>query len=168
MLALDAHTLFTKYLRSLERWIEKAQAHAKERGFDAEVLAAARLAPDQFAFTRQIQAACDAAKFAAARLAGKEPPSQPDTEKTIDELKERIRTTLAYLETFSPDDFAGSDDRQCTQRAFQGKWLRGADYALHFSVPNFLFHVVTAYSILRHNGVVLGKMDFLAPMPLQG
>jgi hypothetical protein len=160
--------LFTKYLRSIERWIDKAQAYAKEKNFDADVLMAARLAPDQYAFGRQVQAACDAAKFGAAKLAGVEPPSHPDTEKTLDELKTRLHTCLAYLETFGEADFAGSEERPCGHGAMRGKTLRGADYVREWAVPNFLFHVTHAYAILRHNGVPLVKTDFLAPLPMQG
>ncbi|HWM85430.1 MAG TPA: DUF1993 domain-containing protein [Kofleriaceae bacterium] len=168
MTALEANALFSKYLRSIERWIEKAQASAKERKFEGDVLLHARLAPDQFTFARQVQVACDAAKFAVAKLSGSEPPSHPDTEKTLDELKARIRTCLAYLETFGAERFAGSEDRQCSHPWMQGKWLRGADYVVQYAVPNFLFHVTTAYAILRHNGVPLGKTDYLTPIALQG
>ena len=168
MTALEATALFVKFMRSLERWIDKAEVNAKERNFDAGVLAQARLAPDQYTFAAQVQAACDAAKFGVAKLSGKEPPSHPDTEKTTDELKARIHTCLAYLETFGPADFAGSEDRQVSHAWMKGKWLRGADYIQEYAVPNFLFHVTTAYSILRHNGVPLGKTDYLAPITLQG
>jgi hypothetical protein len=168
MNALETTQLFTKFLRSLERCIDKAKTYAAERKFEADVLIHARLAPDQFAFARQVQAACDGAKLGAAKLAGKEPPSHPDTEKTLDELKERIHTVLAYLETFSAADFAGCDDRQVSHVWMQGRWIRGKDYMLEYAVPNFLFHVSHAYAILRNNGVPLGKADYLAPVPLQG
>jgi len=168
MTVLELTALYRKYLQALERWIDKAQANAAERKFDPNVLAHARLAPDQFSFARQIQAACDATKYAVAKLSGKEPPSIPDNEKTLDELKARIHTALSYLETFTQADFAGSDERQCTHGQFKGKWLRGADYVVEYAIPNFLFHVTTAYAILRHNGVPLGKQDYLAPLPLRG
>src|SRR6266545_1335129 len=162
MTAQDAMILFTKYLRSMERWIEQARANAAERKFDPEVLVEARLAPDQYELVRQVQAACDAAKFGAAKLAGVEPPSHPDTEKTIEELKARIHTCLAYLETLTDADFAGSEERHCSHAGMRGKWMRGADYAREWAVPNFLFHVIHTYAILRHNGVPLTKIDFLA------
>jgi hypothetical protein len=160
--------VFSKFLRSLERCIDKAKAYAVERKFEADVLLHARLAPDQFAFARQVQAACDGAKLAAARLAGKEAPVHPDDEKTLDELKARIHTVLAYLETFGEADFAGADDRQISHVWMQGRWLRGKDYAIEYAVPNFLFHVSHAYAILRLSGVPLGKVDYIAPLPLQG
>ena len=168
MTGLDTIAMFSKYLRSLERWIGKAQEYAAARAFDPEVLVAARLAPDQFAFVRQIQAACDTAKLSASKLAGVEPPSHPDTEKTIDELKARLHTCLAYLEGLGPDKLAGSEERAIQHTWMQGKHMRGADYIAHYAIPNFLFHIVTAYDILRHGGVPLGKMDFLRPMPLEG
>lgn len=168
MTALETMATMNKFLRALDRWIDKARASAAERKFDPNVLAEARLAPDQYPFTRQVQAACDTAKYAAAKLSGKEAPSHPDTEKTLDELKARIQTCLAYLETFGAADFAGSEERRCSHAWMKQQWMRSSDYALEYALPNFLFHVTTAYSILRHNGVPLGKTDFLAPITLQG
>lgn len=166
MTAQDGMILFTKYLRSIERWIDKAQSSARERSFDPDVLAQARLAPDQFAFSGHVQAACDAAKFGAAKLAGLEPPSHPDTEKTLEELRARLHTCLAYLETFTDASFAGSEERVCSHSGMRGKSMRGADYIREWAVPNFLFHVIHTYAILRHNGVPLSKIDFLVPLTL--
>lgn len=160
--------LYTKMLKNLDRWIEKAQAYAAAKKFDPEVLFSARLAPDQFAFARQVQAACDTAKFAAAKLTGTEPPSHPDTEKNLGELRARIATCLAYLESFRPEQFAGAEDRACSHVWMQGKSIKGVDYVPHYAIPNFLFHVTTAYAILRHDGVDLGKSDFLGSLPFQG
>lgn len=160
--------ILVKFLNNLSGWLDKAEKHAQQRKFDPEVLLQARLAPDQFALVRQIQSACDAAKFTAAKLTGKAPPTHPDTEKTFDELRERIRTVVAYLQTFRREDFAGAETRAITYTWMQGKHVLGRDYVEHFALANFFFHVTTAYAILRHNGVELGKTDFIGGMPLHG
>jgi uncharacterized protein len=157
----------TKYLRNVDRWIEKAQAHAQQKKFDPEYLCQARLSPDQYSFAGQVQSACDSAKYAAAKLAGKEPPSHPDTEKTLEELRARIRTVLHYLESFKREDFQGAEERAIAHTWMRGKHMRGQDYVAELAIPNFLFHVTTAYAILRHNGVALGKMDFLGELSLR-
>jgi uncharacterized protein len=151
----------SKMLHNVEGWFDKAEAHAKAKGFEVDVLVTARLAPDQHALVRQIQIACDGAKFAAARLAGIEPPKHPDEEQTIAELRQRIRSTLAFLETVGPDKFDGAADREVTLAFLPGKAAKGSDYAVDFALPNFYFHVTTTYAILRHNGVDLGKLDFI-------
>jgi hypothetical protein len=156
--------VYVRNLRAIDRWLDKAVASATLRKFDPEILVQARLAPDQFALARQIQLACDSAKWGAAKLAGKEGPSHPDTEKTIEELRARLRTCIAYLETFTPEDFAGAEERRCAHQWMQGKAVLGRDYVHQYALPNFYFHVVTAYAILRHNGVDVGKMDFLTEM----
>jgi uncharacterized protein len=159
--------VFIKYLRNLDRWIEKAHGHAQRKKFDAEILLQARLAPDQFPLLQQVQAACDATKYAAAKLAGKEPPSHPDVEKTIDEVRARIRTAVTYLESIKREELEGADERAVAHTWMQGKHMRGVDYVNEFALPNFLFHVTTAYAILRHNGVELGKMDFIGGLSLR-
>lgn len=151
----------SKMLRNLQNWLDKAEAHAKAKGFEVDVLATARLAPDQYALVRQIQAACDGAKFTAARLAGIEAPKHPDEEKTIAELRARIRSTLAFLETVTPAQFEGAADREVTLAFLPGKAAKGSDYLVDMGLPNFYFHVTTAYAILRHNGVELGKYDYI-------
>lgn len=151
----------SKMLRNMEGWFGKAEAHAKAKGYEVDVLAAARLAPDQYPLTQQVQAACDSAKFTAARLAGVTPPANPDTEKTIAELRERIRATLSFLETVTPEQFAGAADREVTLPFMPGKAVKGAHYLVDMALPNFYFHVTTTYAILRHNGVELGKYDFI-------
>jgi hypothetical protein len=123
-----------------------------------------RLAPDQFAFARQVQAACDTVKLAAARLAGKEAPSHPDTEQTLDDLRAHVRTLLSYLDGFSEKDFEGAATRVVTTPRWEGKVMTGADYFLEHAVPNFFFHITHAYAILRHNGVSLGKRDYLGTL----
>jgi hypothetical protein len=160
--------LFAKTLQNLERWLGKAEEHAKSKSFETDVLAQARLAPDQYDFVRQVQSASDQAKYAAAYLGGKEPPSHPDTEKTFAELRQRIHKCLGFLESVHEKDFAGADDRKVSPSWLGGKWLRGADYLADVAIPNFFFHVTTAYAILRHNGVPLGKMDFVGSLPTQG
>ena len=159
---------FGKMLQNLDAWIGKAIAHAEARKFDADTLVHARLAPDQFSFAKQVQAACDAAKFAAAYLAGKQAPAHPDTEKTIAELRDRIAVCRAWLATLSAEDFVGAEDRRVSPPWLHGKWLTANDYLLQAGGPNFYFHVVTAYSILRHNGVDLGKQDYIGGLPLNG
>lgn len=154
----------TKMLENLSAWIDKANAHAKEKGFDPNVLASSRLAPDQYHFARQVQAACDAAKFAAARLTGKEAPKHPDTETTMEELKERAQKVVAYLKTFTKSDFDGAKERLVELPFLQGKVVASADYLNELALPNFYFHLTHAYAILRHNGVALGKMDFIGGM----
>lgn len=163
----DTLRLFTKMLDNLEKWMDKATENAKERSFEVEVLASARLAPDQFSFVQQVQAACDQAKYAAAYLGGKPPPSHPDTEKTFDELRERIRKCNAFVDTVQEKDLAGAEARKVAPAWLGGRWLSGADYVVHVAIPNFFFHVTTAYAILRHNGVPLGKMEYVGGLPTQ-
>lgn len=157
----------TKMLRQLEKWLEKGVAYAAAKKFAPENLLVARLAPDMYPLTRQIQAACDAAKFAGARLAGKEPPKNPDTETTVEELRARIQATVAFLETIGAADFEGADKRLVPLGFMPGKGMLGGDYLVEMALPNFYFHVTTAYAILRHNGVDVGKMDFIGAITLQ-
>ncbi|MCR6650681.1 MAG: DUF1993 domain-containing protein [Cellvibrionaceae bacterium] len=139
----------------------------KRKKFDVAVLLNARLAPDQFHLIRQIQIACDTAKLGVARLTGKveSAPTHPDTETTLAELQARIKSVQDYLAGFSPEDFAGAETRTVSQPRWEGKYLTGLEFAIQHAIPNIYFHVTTAYSILRHNGVDLGKKDFLGPMP---
>src|SRR5439155_13741312 len=161
----DAIRLFAKTLQNFERWMDKAEAHAKAKSFEVDVLVQARLAPDQFAFVRQVQSACDQAKYAAAYLGGKEPPSHPDTEQTFPELRQRIQKCLGFLESVRAKDLAGAEDRKVAPPWLGGRWLRGDDYLAHVAIPNFFFHATMAYAILRHNGVDLGKMDYIGSIP---
>jgi hypothetical protein len=161
----DAISLFTKTLRNFEQWMDKAEAHAKAKSFEVDVLAQARLAPDQYAFVRQVQAACDQAKYAAAYLGGKEPPAHPDTEQTFAELRQRIAKCVSFVE--SVKDFAGAEERRVSPSWLGGKWLRGDDYLAHVAIPNFFFHATMVYAILRHNGVDLGKMDYVGSIPVK-
>jgi uncharacterized protein len=154
-----------KMLVNLDGWLEKAAAHAGEKKFDKEVLMQARLAPDAYPLMKQIQAASDGGKLLAARLSGKEAPVHEDTEKTFDEARARIKKAVAFMDTVTEKDLEGAASRGI-KIAFlgEGKGMKGVDYMFEFSGPNFIFHIVTAYQILRHNGVVLGKRDFIGSM----
>jgi hypothetical protein len=156
-----------KQLGQLETWLDSATAFAKEKSFDPNVFMGLRLAPDQFAFTRQVQVACDTAKLAASRLTGKEAPSHADTEQTLDELRTRARAVITYLDGFSAKDFEGAATRTVTQPRWEGKVMTGADYFVEHAVPNFFFHLSHVYAILRHNGVNLGKRDYLGAVSLR-
>jgi uncharacterized protein len=155
-----------KMLQNVERWLDRGEVFAKEKSFDPAVLLASRLAPDQFPLLRQVQALCDVAKFTAARLTAKVPPKHPDTEQTIEELRERIRGTIDYLRGFKPEDFDGAEERAVELPLFGGKRLLGRDYLTELQLPNFYFHVTTAYAILRHSGVGLGKTDYIGGLNL--
>lgn len=152
---------FSKMLKNLSAMLDKANHFADEKKFEIGVLLESRLAPDQFNFIRQVQIACDTAKGAAASWANKEAPAHPDVEKTLPELKKRIDTTISYLNTFSEADFKGASERKITRPRWEGKHLLGDEFLHWHAVPNFYFHITTAYSILRHNGISIGKKDFL-------
>ncbi|RYE57774.1 MAG: DUF1993 domain-containing protein [Sphingobacteriales bacterium] len=158
-------TQYRKMLDNLSSFLDKAAQFAETKKIDVDVLLNSRLAADQFNFIRQVQIACDTAKFGAARLTGKEAPSHPDTEKTLEELKARIKKVQEYLDTFSTEDFDGAEDRHVSQPRWEGKYISGLEFAFQHSIPNLYFHITTAYSILRHNGVDVGKKDFLGQIP---
>jgi hypothetical protein len=153
-----------KMLRNVDGWLAATIAFADRRKFDVNNLIKARLAPDQFPFDKQVQTACDNAKLIAARLTAKEWPNHPDTETTFDQLRARIAAVLAYLDTFKPEDFAGAEERKISLPWMESKWMRGDEYVSQFALPNFYFHVTTTYELLRHNGVELGKRDFLGQL----
>ncbi len=156
-----------KMLKNLHGMLDKAVAHADQRRFDAEVLLSCRLAPDQYPFVRQIQIVCDGAKFGAARLTGREAPVHEDNEKSIAELRSRIDKVIDYLKSYKPEDFEGVAQKRIVLPWSQGKALSGQDFLVQASIPNLYFHITTAYAILRHNGVDVGKMDYLGSMPFQ-
>jgi hypothetical protein len=160
--------VLTKMLHNVEAWLDRAVAYAEQKKFDPEIYTQLRLAPDMFSFTRQIQAMCDTAKYAAAKMTGKEAPSHPDTEKTLAELRARLATCIKYLESFTREEFVGCEDRTVSHAWMGGKTMRAGDYLDHFVLPNFYFHLTAAYAILRHNGVDLGKMAYLGSLPFQG
>lgn len=151
-----------RMLQNLSKILDKAVAQAKEKDMPASALLDARLAPDMHPLPRQIQMVSDAAKGCAARLAGVEAPSMPDEEKTFAELQQRITKTIDFLKSVKPEQMVGAEDRTITiktpNRTFE---MSGRDYVTGFATPNFLFHVTTAYAILRHKGIEIGKMDFL-------
>lgn len=153
-------------LGQLDHWLTLAVEFAKTKSFDPNLFLGFRLAPDQLPFVRQIHIACDAAKLSASRLTGKEAPKHADDEKTIDEIRARIASVIAYLEGFSAADFASADTAVITQPRWEGKVMSGHDYFLQHALPNFYFHVSHTYAILRHNGVPLGKRDYLGPINL--
>jgi uncharacterized protein len=154
-------------MKNLTAILDKANSYAETKKFEPAVLLQARLAPDQLDFTRQVQIACDSAKLGCARATGKVAPENADTEKTIPELKARIESTIKFLETLNAKDFAGAEERRITTPRWEGKTLSGVEYLIHHTIPNFYFHMTTAYSILRHNGVPLGKSDYLGPIPFK-
>ena len=156
---------FKKGLRNLAKILDKGAAAADAKKYEMDVLLNSRLAPDQFNLVRQVQIACDTAKLAAHRLTGKPAPVNEDNEKTLMELKARIDSTLSYLDGFAPADFKGAEAKQITTPRWEGKWLTGEELVHHHVMPNFYFLITTAYAILRHNGVDVGKKDFLGEMP---
>ena len=145
--------------------MRKAETHAAERKIAPTVLLTARLFPDMFPLTGQVQTACDTAKRATARLVGVDPPRYEDNEVTFDELHNRIRRTTAYVELHAVDGFPGAADRNIEMKTGSALMsLTASEYLTRFALPNFYFHITTAYDILRHNGVVLGKRDYLGNM----
>ncbi len=154
--------VFKQVLNSLSAIIDKAEAHAAEKKIDPPALLQARLFPDMFPFARQIQVAADFAKGASARLAGVELPKFEDTEQTFAELKERIAKTLAFIDSVPQDGVEASAQRDITTGSGEKtKQWKGQTYLMHYALPHFYFHATTAYDILRHNGVEIGKKDFI-------
>jgi uncharacterized protein len=153
-----------KQLGQLDRWLEAATEFAKAKAFNPNVFLELRLAPDQFAFAKQVQTACDTAKLAMTRLTGKEAPAQPDTETSIEELRARVEGVISFLGGLSAADFDGAATRSVTQPRWEGKTMTGADYFVEHALPNFYFHLNHAYAILRHNGVKIGKRDYLGAL----
>ena len=154
---------FIQILTSLSAILDKAEAHAAAKNIQPETLLNARLFPDMFPFARQVQTTCDFAARGCARLAQVELPNTPNTEKSFGELKQRIAATLAYVKTFKATQFEGAEIREVEFPIGPGKTLtlKGQQALIHFILPNFYFHATTAYNILRHNGVELGKRDFI-------
>ena len=153
---------FLMMLSALAGIIDKTIAHAEAKKIDQAVYAGARLYPDMFPFTRQITIATDHAKGASARLAGVEVPKFDDTEVTLADLKARLQKTLDFIATLKPEQFAGAETRDITIPLRAGPTtFKGQPYLLHFALPNFYFHVTTAYAILRHSGIEIGKPDFI-------
>jgi hypothetical protein len=161
-----AGAVFVQTLSALSASLAKAEAYAAAKKFDPAILLNARLAPDMFPMSRQIQTACDFAKGTMARLAGVEVPSWKDDEKTIAELQARIAKTLDFVRSFKPGQIDGSEARDITLTLGGNPvTFKGQPYLTHFALPNFYFHCTVAYAILRHNGVELGKRDFMGSVP---
>ena len=157
--------VFIRMLGNLDAWLEKAEAHARAKKFDTSVYLQARLAPDMLPFTKQIQIACDGAKFGVARLAGVESPKFEDNEATLAELRERIAKTVAYVKSIPAAQIDGTETKDVVLPRRDGTiTLKGEFYLKHFVLPNFYFHVMTVYALLRHNGVELGKSDYLGAL----
>ena len=153
---------FANILNSLSGILDKAEAHCEAKKIDPAALTTARLYPDMYHMARQVQVACDTAKSAVARLAGVEIPKQEDTEKTFSELRARIAKTVEFIKSVKPAQIDGTEDKEIVlKRGSQEVTYKGMQYLLGFAYPNFYFHVTTAYDILRHSGVELGKQDFL-------
>lgn len=152
---------FRKQLGQLDKWLVTASEYAKSRNFDPNVFATLRLAPDQFPLVRQVQIACDTVKIAAAFLTGKPAQAQEDTETTIEQLQARVRSIITLLDGLTAADLGGAATRVVSQPRWKGEWMTGEDYFIQHVVPNFYFHLTTAYAILRHNGVAIGKRDYL-------
>lgn len=155
--------IYQTMLGNLSKWLDKATAHAQAKGFDADTLLTARLAPDMMPLRKQILMACDNAKFGIARLAGIDAPKFDDTEQTFAQLQERIAATLAFIESVPASAVEGTEDKTVSVpvRGPTPLQFTGEKYLAHFALPNFFFHVTTTYALLRHNGVDLGKGDYL-------
>ncbi len=155
--------VFTQMLKALSAVLTKAETHAQERKIEPDALIQARLFPDMFALRRQVQIACDFARGVSARLAGVEVPSVPDDQQTFADLQALIAKTLAFIESVAPSKFDGSETREIVTRPGTPKERRfnGQAYLLTYGLPQFFFHVTTAYALLRHNGVPLGKGDYM-------
>jgi uncharacterized protein len=157
--------VFARMLTNLLGFLDKAEAQAATKKFDPQVYLTARLAPDMLTFTKQIQIACDAAKFGVSRLAGVDAPAFADDEASLAELRMRITKTIDFLQSVDASRMVGSDDRDIVVPRRDGSMtMKGEDYLKQFSMPNFYFHLSMAYALLRHNGVDLGKMDFLGKL----
>lgn len=156
----------TQALKTLDAWLDKAEKHAAAKNFDMEVLMTSRLAPDMQPLTYQVTSACDYLKGAAGWLSGQAPPKHEDFEKTIGEVRERLKKTIEFAESVKEDQFQGAADRKI--RVSFGpegkKFLTAEDYVLQMTIPNVYFHISMVYALLRHNGVDVGKLDFLGPI----
>jgi hypothetical protein len=152
---------YTRTLEALRGILLKAQEHAKERKFDENSFLQLRIAPDMFPLVRQVQIACDGAKFACAKLSGKPAPAFADEEKTLEELFQRINKTLEFIQGFKKEDFKAYEAQKITFPWYPGKAIMGNDYIISHSIPNFFFHVSAVYMLIRGAGVNIGKADFL-------
>lgn len=159
---------FKKTLENLDTCMSKAEVYASAKKFDVDVLTSYRLAPNMFNLVKQVQSCCDSAKFAAAYLSQQTPPKHEDNEVTFAELRLRLQKVIDYLDRFKLEDFAGYETVKVSPGWAQGKWLSGEDYLEQLAIPNFYFHVMAVYALLRHAGVDVGKMDYLGSIQLKG
>jgi uncharacterized protein len=156
--------IFLQMLPGLSAGLDKAAAYAAARKIEPSVLLQSRLFPDMYPYSRQIQIATDMSKGAVARLAGQEPPKYEDNETTVDQLKARIARTIDFIAEFKPSQIDGSEERDISLTlGGEVRKFKGENYLIGFALPNFYFHVTTAYAILRHNGIELGKRDYMRP-----
>lgn len=158
---------FIKTLENLSKILDKSAAFFFEKKVEPETLFQLRLIADQFPLGRQIQIACDTAKLCASRLTGKDAPVNDDSETTLEAFQARIRSTISYLQKFTEEDFSESKNRHISQPRWKDQYMLGEDFVFHHAIPNFYFHVTTAYAILRHNGADIGKKDYLGEMPFK-
>ena len=153
-----------KHLVQLDTWLVAAEALGKAKSFDPAVLLESRLAPDQFAFEKQVRFACDTAIGATMRLLGQQPTSSPDALTTFEALHARVQAAIAHLDGLASNAFDGAASRGITQPRWEGKTMTGSDYFVEHALPNFYFHLTHAYAVLRHNGVNVGKRDYLGKL----
>jgi hypothetical protein len=158
---------FTALLNNLSAMLDKAEVYATKKDFDVDVLLHSRLAPDQYDLMRQVQIVCDVAKIGVARLTDTvdSTPVHEDNETSVAELQQRINDVITHMNTFSSNDLIDLDKANVTFERWEGKYLSGQEYLIQCTIPNLYFHISTAFAILRHNGVMLGKDDFLGEMP---
>jgi hypothetical protein len=156
-----------KGLAALSALIDKAAAHLAETGKSEADLLGKRFAPDMFPLVKQVQLVSDQAKAFVARVQGKDPVSMEDTETTLAELKERLAKTIAILDDVNPEDIDGKEEFKVRLKYFEGKYINGYHYAMEYVVPNFFFHLTTAYDLLRNEGVAIGKADYIGDLSLQ-
>jgi hypothetical protein len=161
-------TQFSKMLKNLDLILEKSAQYAEAKKIEVDVLLQSRLAPDQFNLIRQIQIACDSAKIGVAKLTAKDAPVHDDKEITLPQLRRRISDTIAFISSVSEKDFAGANEKRITTPRWEGKSLSGYEYLIQHTMPNVYFHITVAYEILRHNGLEIGKKDYLGPLPFKG
>jgi uncharacterized protein len=163
----DSIFQFNKMLKNLDQCMKKASAYADHKKFEVNVLAESRLAPDMYSFIKQIQSTCDSAKFCAAYLSGQTAPKHEDNETTWSQLHERIRKVVTYLEGFNASSFENAAKIQVKPGWAKGQWIQGDKYLNEIAIPNFYFHLMAAYAIMRHAGVDIGKMDYMGQVSLQ-
>jgi uncharacterized protein len=155
---------FARMLGNVGTWLDSAERLAEQKRFAPEVLLSCRLAPDMFPLVRQFQIVCDTTKFTLARVTAKAPPSHADDETTFSQIRQRLAAATEYVMSFHESDFAGCEERMIALPRYPGQLIKAPNYVRQMQLPNFYFHAATAYAILRHNGVELGKSDFFGPI----